>query len=133
MTTHAIEPTPGGGTRRLADDPNGNITITRQRGVLQLALAEGALWFPVAVALTAGEGTDAFVVVDVDGTTSLLARNGRARVRLLTDDDGATVEVLGDAIGFFGAEPVAQPEVPAVPTAQDVVDALVALGLVSQA
>jgi hypothetical protein len=45
--------------------------------------------------------------------------------------DGS-VAVSGDALGFFGSSSVAQPVVPASPTAQDVVDALVALGLVSQ-
>lgn len=42
-------------------------------------------------------------------------------------DDGANPEV-----GFYGGDPVVQPVVPATPLPQDIVDALVALGLVSQ-
>jgi hypothetical protein len=35
--------------------------------------------------------------------------------------------------GFFGATPVARPEIPATPTAQDIADVLVAFGLATQA
>lgn len=47
----------------------------------------------------------------------------------------ADVLVIGpaEALGFFGTAAVAQPEVPAIPTPQDIVDALVTLGLVTQA
>jgi hypothetical protein len=44
------------------------------------------------------------------------------------EDDGVTAR-----IGFYGATAIPRPEVPASPTVQDVVDALVALGLVTQA
>jgi hypothetical protein len=51
--------------------------------------------------------------------------------------DIAGMVALADAtsarMGFFDATPVARPEVPATPTEQDIVDALVALGLVTQA
>ena len=43
------------------------------------------------------------------------------------------VGASGNSIGFYGATPVARPEVPAVVTAQDITDALVTLGLVTQA
>lgn len=36
-------------------------------------------------------------------------------------------------VGFYGTSPVAKPEVPAIATVQNVIDALIALGLVSQA
>ena len=36
-------------------------------------------------------------------------------------------------VGFYGATPVVRPEVAATPDAQGIVDALVALGLVTQA
>jgi hypothetical protein len=39
----------------------------------------------------------------------------------------------GSHVGFYGKAPVTRPEVPAIPLAQDVVDALVALGLITQA
>jgi hypothetical protein len=46
--------------------------------------------------------------------------------------DGTTW-LYGPLIGFYGTEPIAVPEVPAAPLPQDIVDALVALGLVTQA
>lgn len=49
------------------------------------------------------------------------------------DSTGVTVGNTGAAVGFFGGTPAAQPQVPASPDAQDIVDALVALGLISQA
>lgn len=55
------------------------------------------------------------------------------------DDNNATIECGPDgiqlaatAMGFFGSFPVAIPHVPATPTAQNIVDALVALGLIVQ-
>lgn len=36
-------------------------------------------------------------------------------------------------VAFYGATPVARPVIPATPDAQDITDALVALGLVTQA
>lgn len=62
--------------------------------------------------------------------------DGKQRLELIGDalNDtkiGIAVEE-GEKLGFFGAAPVTQPEVPAVPEVQDVVDALVALGLVTQ-
>lgn len=44
-----------------------------------------------------------------------------------------TVAAAGGEVGFYGGTPQARPQVPASPTAQDVVDALVTLGLVTQA
>lgn len=46
---------------------------------------------------------------------------------------GLTVGAAFSTLGFFGASTVNRPEVPAIPTPQDIVDALLALGLVQQA
>jgi len=49
-------------------------------------------------------------------------------------DDGALMGRDSDSkVGFYGAVPVARPVIAATPTVQGVVDALVALGLVTQA
>jgi hypothetical protein len=50
-------------------------------------------------------------------------------VHILRGDNGSGAPEAG----FFGASAVGRPEVPASPNAQDIVDALVLLGLVSQA
>ena len=71
---------------------------------------DGAGWTSVALIPDAG-----FFVGRVAGGTALLR----------IDEDSK--------IGFFGKAPAARPEVPASPTAQDVVSALVALGLITQA
>ena len=48
-------------------------------------------------------------------------------------DDGFLCGRNADSKGaFFGGTPISRPVLPAVPDAQDVADALVALGLVSQ-
>ncbi len=47
---------------------------------------------------------------------------------------GTMLSVTNDAkVGFFGAAPVTRPQVPATPLPQDIVNALVALGLITQA
>ena len=46
----------------------------------------------------------------------------------ITDDGDGNTEM-----GFFAVTPVAQPQVEAIVTAQDIATALVALGLISQA
>ena len=49
-------------------------------------------------------------------------------------DDGTLVGRNADTkVGFFGAAPVARPVIAASPTVQGVVDALKALGIVTQA
>jgi hypothetical protein len=49
------------------------------------------------------------------------------------DMAGSAIGFTTTAMGFFGNSAVPRPEVPASPTEQDIVDALVALGLVTQA
>ncbi len=49
-------------------------------------------------------------------------------------EDGTLVGRNADTpVGFYGAAPIPRPVLPAAPTADDIADALVALGLVSQA
>lgn len=49
-------------------------------------------------------------------------------------DDGTLVGRNSDGkVGFYGAAPVVRPVIAATPTAQGIVDALKALGLVTQA
>jgi hypothetical protein len=60
--------------------------------------------------------------------------NSRLLLQLGYNDSGEAI--LGFAtgrVGFFGTTGVTRPEVPASPTVQDVVDALKALGLITQA
>lgn len=48
--------------------------------------------------------------------------------------DGTLVGRNADSkVGFFGTTPVARPEVAATPDAQGIADALLALGLITQA
>lgn len=55
-------------------------------------------------------------------------------VRVIGSASNYLLEVLSetDAIGFYGATPVARPNLPASPGAQDIADVLLALGLVTQ-
>lgn len=46
---------------------------------------------------------------------------------------GDALDHDGTAVGFYGTTPAARPEAPASPTAQDVVDILLAVGLCTQA
>jgi hypothetical protein len=90
-------------------------------------------------------GTNA-ITIDIDsaGGTAPRSSLGLRKTQFnVTHEEsgGSTAGVLGDAtgltltgdIGFFAHAPSARPEVPASPTVQDVVDALVALGLITQA
>lgn len=68
---------------------------------------------------------------DSDGSESGIDMGGSKLINLATPVDGtdaARLDSLGDMAIYVG-----RPEVPAVPLAQDVVDALVALGLITQA
>lgn len=94
------------------------------------AWVETAAGFGVYTA--GGSGVAAF---DVSTWTARLGDlDGQANSTLLTvDDDAETIQCDATNIGFFGTSAVPRPEVPATPTAQDVVDALVTLGLITQA
>lgn len=52
---------------------------------------------------------------------------------LEVNDAAQSISLASTNLGFYGTAAVARPEVPASPTAQDIVDALVALGLITQA
>ena len=88
--------------------------------------------------------SDDSIVLQVDGAAGQvlhLKANGQFRllqpgvdVVLEVNSDGSIkVGRFGGELGFYGAEPVARPELPASPDAQDVVDAGIALGLFTQA
>lgn len=70
-------------------------------------------------------------IVDISGTTSLHIGGNSNNATVELSSDG--IALAAEAMGFFGSFPIARPEVPASPTVQDVVDALVALGLITQA
>jgi hypothetical protein len=53
--------------------------------------------------------------------------------KVLVDISNDAIEVKAANIGFFDKTPIARPEIPATPTAQDIADILVALGLATQA
>jgi hypothetical protein len=103
-----------------------------------------------SVVLNAPQGSNAGLVIAASGFASLLGGEVpfsgvyigtyNATVLRITDPtgEGSAVEVQfpepADAkFGAFGATPVARPEVPAIATPQDIVDALVALGWITQA
>lgn len=68
------------------------------------------------------------------GDGSVLLQQPGSSVILYVDSSGnIQIGKTDGELGFFGAETTAKPEVPASPTVQDVVDAFVELGLISQA
>ncbi|MGH9042665.1 MAG: hypothetical protein ACRDZ3_20815 [Acidimicrobiia bacterium] len=67
----------------------------------------------------------ATVASDVDGSV-FFSPGGSA---VITGQDDSDTRKLG----FWDATPIVQPEIPATPDAQDIADALVALGLITQA
>jgi prepilin-type processing-associated H-X9-DG protein len=103
--------------------------------VLILSNAETSGDASVALRVDLNDGSSSNVLF-ADGTMNLYPKVMATRPTLIAGDtNGDTqLEVGSDGtIGFFGASAVAQPVVPlTVPTTQDVIDALVALGLVSQ-
>lgn len=96
-----------------------------------------------SVDLTAYVGNVDAWASDADGVIVMYAgEGGEAQIRLdgaagsatLENTEGTnSIKVDATGIGFFAHATAARPEVPATPDAQDVVDALVALGLVTQA
>lgn len=79
---------------------------------------------------------DDFFEVDADGTALIKLRQSFSTFTV-NDSAGGVSGMLnvqsGGLLGFYGANPVTKPVVPmTVPTVQNVIDALVALGLVSQ-
>lgn len=76
-------------------------------------------------------GGDTFVSGAVIATTT--ATSGALSAASLAVDTDTLVVNTDSEIGFFGATPVLQQNVPmTTPSVQDVIDALVALGLVEQ-
>jgi hypothetical protein len=59
--------------------------------------------------------------------------DGNPAVQVRIDGDNAEIRLDAAKHGFFGNASVVRPEVPAAVTPQDIADALVALGLVTQA
>lgn len=82
-----------------------------------------------------GTGNELQVVsngdIFINAETGLFLGGNDQNATIGMDPDGIQISAL--AIGFFGSFPVNRPEVPASPTVQDLVDALVALGLITQA
>lgn len=89
-------------------------------------------------------GTFGDVFVQNDGVIAITSLGATGGVTILMSAAGLTITqasaaspiVIGDApdhpIGFYGHAAAARQVVPAVPAAQDVVDALVAIGLIEQ-
>lgn len=85
---------------------------------------------PVAQAAGAGDADVTGIAIPTSGT----GRAGSYVSRLgITAGMQAEVDGASARLAFNGVTPVAIPEVPAIPVPQDIVDALVALGLVTQA
>jgi hypothetical protein len=78
-----------------------------------------------------GRGDTQFQTRAAGASFSVSNQNGQ--LLLTAINDLVSVGISGGNVGFFGTSPVAQPVVPlTVPTVQNVIDALVALGLVAQ-
>lgn len=117
-----------GGELRFSDE-NGAVTL-QSAGGSGVALVDpsggeiqvkgdGTVWI---------HATDEDIVVEVGG-------GGEFIVGGTAGDNPANMKlrVNGRGVGFYGNDAIDQPTVSATPNAQDVVDALVALGLVTQA
>lgn len=72
------------------------------------------------------------LLVAADGAFQI-SQPGEAIVFNVSNDGSIMLGKQGGLMAFFGGEPQEKPEVPASPAIQDVVDALVALNLISQA
>ena len=80
----------------------------------------------------ADNGPSSLVELSADAT--LISLNGVAKaISLTADPTTGQINLNAANMGFFDKSNVARPEVPAVPLPQDIVDALVALGLITQA
>lgn len=127
-TDGGVSSAPSGGVAYAADGSNG-ATIALDAGGLDIANA-GDVTSPSGI-VTASQ----CIGGAVDGASGQIGDGGVFSQN--TDESlvfaAATGPTAADGtIGFFNAGPVAQPVVPATPLPQDIVDALVALGLVSQ-
>jgi len=80
-----------------------------------------------------------------DGNGRMINTNGVSEVgigdidnvetgaKILVNVISDTIEIKAASIGFFDTTPITRPVIPASPTAQDIADVLVALGLATQA
>lgn len=82
-----------------------------------------------ALAINDGQGN---AVYEVTGSGQASIGAGGGAVDVGSGGGNVIVAAESAALGFYGGAQVTQPVVPLNPTAQDVVDALVALNLVSQ-
>jgi hypothetical protein len=123
-------------------DPSGALTVEMLVDATTLGILQAAGATQSAILVKDGDGDTYFRVSPtgcVIGETDALAEGfhmGGGFITLYGDagnDANFTLRIqAGQKLGFYGTAPVVRPNVPAVPTAQDVVDALVTLGLVTQ-
>jgi hypothetical protein len=86
---------------------------------------------PITAQAAAGSAVDLLDFLDENSVGVLFV--GPSGEMIIAPAGTTMVTVHDGAIGFFSASPVAQPVVPlTTPGVQDVIDALVALGLVAQ-
>lgn len=107
-----IQIQPGGG--HLGDGDGGNLTLS---GGFANDGSGGNVVLQAGNSLNGSQGTIQAYSADSNNSLEL-------------SDSGLTVT---GPVGFYGGSPAARPQVPASPTVQQVVNALVALGLITQA
>jgi hypothetical protein len=82
------------------------------------------------------EPDNVLLLSGADDSQVTIQANGNGTTNVSIVSGGATagnITLDCDGLGFYGGGPTPKPVVPATPTIQDVVDALVSLGLISQA
>ncbi len=70
---------------------------------------------------------------DAVGGTKIRIVHAAKTITLTADPSTGVINLAAGKMGFYDKSNVTRPEVPAIPTPQNIVDALVALGLITQA
>lgn len=140
----------GGGGGDVTFDGDVTIETPFDPGHVAFSLETDGVAIPAATINSSGQeiltgtgGDDGMLWVRQGGAPSggsmiRCANDGSTRVSV-HDEAGAKVHSLeadgagAGLAGFYGTAPIAQPEIPATPNAQDIADVLVALGLATQA
>lgn len=137
---HTGIPGVGGGTSDLSNYV-GDVTLIQSNiagsfrsisGDADVQVQEGGSASIVGVlqATIGSPGGQVFVTASTD--VHVVSHGGTARVDFVTGEGGGTIIFDSDSLGFFGSSGAAQPNIPASPTAQDIANVLIALGLATQ-
>lgn len=109
----------------------GEVTVTPKEGFVDAALSVETETRNLSDMVHVASGLGRILLISTDGAFRLY-QPGTDIVFNVDSEGSVSMGKVDGKLGFLGSEPVERPSVPSSPTAQNIVDALVDLGLIKQ-